>query len=61
MKLHELRPAEGAVSSKKRLGRGTATGQGKTSGRGQKGQKSRSAVISVPFSNLFKVSTLTSE
>ena len=41
MKLHELRPAEGAVSSKKRLGRGTATGQGKTSGRGQKGQKSR--------------------
>ena len=42
MKLHELRPAEGAVSSKKRLGRGTATGQGKTSGRGQKGQKSRS-------------------
>ena len=44
MKLHELRPAEGAVSSKKRLGRGTATGQGKTSGRGQKGQKSRSGV-----------------
>ena len=42
MKLHELRPAEGAVSSKKRLGRGTATGQGKTSGRGQKGQWSRS-------------------
>ena len=42
MKLHELRPAEGAVSSKKRLARGTATGQGKTSGRGQKGQKSRS-------------------
>ena len=42
MKLYELRPAEGAVSSKKRLGRGTATGQGKTSGRGQKGQKSRS-------------------
>ena len=42
MKLHDFRPAEGAVSSKKRLGRGTATGQGKTSGRGQKGQKSRS-------------------
>ena len=42
MKLHELRPAEGAVSSKKRLGRGTATGQGKTAGRGQKGQWSRS-------------------
>ena len=42
MKLQELRPAEGAVRSKKRLGRGTATGQGKTAGRGQKGQKSRS-------------------
>ena len=39
MKLHELRPAEGAVRAKKRLGRGTATGQGKTAGRGQKGQK----------------------
>ena len=42
MKLHELKPAEGAVKSRKRLGRGTATGQGKTAGRGQKGQKSRS-------------------
>ena len=42
MKLHELRPAEGAVRDRKRLGRGTATGQGKTAGRGQKGQWSRS-------------------
>ena len=42
MKLHGLKPAEGAVKSRKRLGRGTATGQGKTAGRGQKGQKSRS-------------------
>lgn len=42
MKLHELKPAEGAVKSRKRLGRGTATGQGKTAGRGQKGQWSRS-------------------
>ncbi len=42
MKLHELKPAKGAVRAKKRLGRGTATGQGKTSGRGQKGQWSRS-------------------
>ena len=42
MKLYELKPAEGAVKSRKRLGRGTATGQGKTAGRGQKGQKSRS-------------------
>jgi large subunit ribosomal protein L15 len=42
LKLHELKPAKGAVQKKKRLGRGTATGQGKTSGRGQKGQNSRS-------------------
>ena len=42
MKLHELKPAKGAVKAKRRLGRGTATGQGKTAGRGQKGQKSRS-------------------
>ncbi|MDK2918801.1 MAG: large subunit ribosomal protein [Candidatus Petromonas sp.] len=42
MKLHELKPAKGAVKNRKRLGRGTATGQGKTAGRGQGGQKSRS-------------------
>ncbi|SHH55915.1 LSU ribosomal protein L15P [Caloranaerobacter azorensis DSM 13643] len=42
MKLHELRPNEGSTKKRKRLGRGTATGQGKTAGRGQKGQKSRS-------------------
>ena len=42
MKLHELKPAEGAVRAKRRLGRGTATGQGKTAGRGQKGQWPRS-------------------
>ncbi|SHF02154.1 50S ribosomal protein L15 [Alkalibacter saccharofermentans] len=42
MKLHELRPADGSTGKKKRKGRGTATGQGKTAGRGQDGQKSRS-------------------
>ncbi|HOE56013.1 MAG TPA: 50S ribosomal protein L15 [Bacillota bacterium] len=42
MKLHELKPAEGTNKPKKRLGRGTASGQGKTAGKGQKGQKSRS-------------------
>lgn len=42
MKLHELRPNEGSTKNRKRLGRGTATGQGKTSGRGQGGQNSRS-------------------
>jgi len=39
--LNELRPNEGARKNRKRLGRGTATGQGKTAGRGQKGQNSR--------------------
>jgi large subunit ribosomal protein L15 len=42
MKLHELRPAEGAKKSAKRVGRGIASGHGKTSGRGHKGQKARS-------------------
>ncbi len=42
MKLHELKPADGARKDKTRLGRGTGSGCGKTSGRGHKGQKSRS-------------------
>ncbi len=42
MKLHELRPNPGSTKKRKRLGRGTATGQGKTAGRGQDGQNSRS-------------------
>jgi len=42
MKLHELRPAEGAVKKRKRVGRGIAAGQGKTAGRGTKGQNARS-------------------
>ncbi|MFU0799772.1 MAG: 50S ribosomal protein L15 [Xylanivirga thermophila] len=42
MKIHELKPAEGAVVSPKRVGRGTGSGLGKTSGRGHKGQKARS-------------------
>ena len=41
MKLHELKPNPGSIKNKKRLGRGTATGQGKTAGRGQDGQNSR--------------------
>lgn len=41
MKLHELKPAEGSTKAKRRLGRGTASGQGKSAGKGQKGQKSR--------------------
>ncbi len=42
LKLHELKPSEGSRKERNRLGRGIATGNGKTSGRGQKGQKSRS-------------------
>ena len=42
MKLHELEKNIGANQSKKRVGRGPGSGLGKTSGRGQKGQKARS-------------------
>ena len=42
MKLHELKAAPGSTKKPKRKGRGTATGQGKTAGRGMNGQKSRS-------------------
>ncbi len=42
MRLNDLHPGEGAKRPKRRVGRGAATGWGKTSGRGQKGQKSRS-------------------
>ncbi|UOE94269.1 MULTISPECIES: 50S ribosomal protein L15 [Bacillaceae] len=42
MKLHELKPAEGSRKERNRVGRGIATGNGKTSGRGHKGQNSRS-------------------
>lgn len=42
MKLHELRPQEGALKKRKRVGRGIAAGQGKTAGRGTKGQNARS-------------------
>jgi large subunit ribosomal protein L15 len=41
MKLHELKPAEGSTHAPKRLGRGTGSGHGKTSGKGHKGQNSR--------------------
>jgi large subunit ribosomal protein L15 len=42
MRLHELRPAPGTTKEPKRKGRGTASGLGKTAGRGQKGQGARS-------------------
>ncbi|MGI6200982.1 MAG: 50S ribosomal protein L15 [Christensenellales bacterium] len=42
MKMHEIIPSPGAVSSPKRLGRGIGSGLGKTSGKGHKGQNARS-------------------
>ncbi len=47
MKLNELRPAEGSTKNRKRVGRGPGSGLGKTSGRGHKGQKSRSGSTSL--------------
>ena len=41
MKLHELSPAPGSVRDVKRIGRGHGSGQGKTAGKGHKGQKAR--------------------
>src|SRR6056297_3453423 len=42
MKLHNLKPSPGSKKKRKRVGRGTATGLGKTAGRGENGQNSRS-------------------
>ena len=42
MKLHELSPAEGSVKNNWRRGRGTSSGNGKTAGKGHKGQNARS-------------------
>ena len=47
MKLHELRPNDKAFKERKRVGRGPGSGLGKTSGKGEKGQKARSGV-SIP-------------
>jgi large subunit ribosomal protein L15 len=41
MKLHDLKPNDGATKKRKRVGRGIAAGQGKTAGRGTKGQGAR--------------------
>jgi large subunit ribosomal protein L15 len=42
MKLHELKPSEGSRKTRNRVGRGIGSGNGKTSGRGHKGQNARS-------------------
>jgi len=41
MQLHDLKPNDGAKKARKRIGRGTGSGSGKTAGRGTKGQNSR--------------------
>lgn len=48
MKLHELQYTEGARKERKRVGRGTSSGTGKTAGKGQKGQKARSGGLKKP-------------
>ena len=48
MKLHELEKNIGATHARKRVGRGPGSGLGKTSGKGQKGQKARSGVSISP-------------
>jgi large subunit ribosomal protein L15 len=45
MKLHDLRPAAGSKKDRKRVGRGISAGQGKTAGRGTKGQGARSGGV----------------
>lgn len=49
MQLHDLKPPAGSRKQKKRLGRGMASGTGKTSGRGIKGQKARSGGAKGPY------------
>lgn len=48
MELNELKKLEGATHSRKRVGRGAGSGLGKTSGRGENGQKSRSGASISP-------------
>ena len=49
MKLHDLHPTEGSRHPRKRVGRGDGSGLGRTCGRGEKGQKSRSGAKLRPF------------
>ncbi len=49
MKLNDLSPSEGSKKSRKRVGRGISAGQGKTAGRGTKGQGARSGGIKGPY------------
>ena len=49
MKLHDMSPTPGSRKTRKRVGRGDSSGYGKTAGRGEKGQKSRSGAKIRPF------------
>ena len=49
MKLHDIKPAEGSVTKKKRVGRGLGSGQGTYAGRGKKGQHARSGGTKAPY------------
>ncbi len=49
MRLNELGDRQGAHKARRRVGRGMGSGKGKTSGRGHKGQKSRSGVSLIGF------------
>ena len=49
MKLHDLRPAEGSKHRRRRVGRGISAGQGKTAGRGTKGQGARTGAGINPY------------
>src|SRR5438270_11443351 len=49
MRLHDLKPAAGSHRDRKRLGRGNASGQGKTAGKGTKGEKARSGGLKAGF------------
>ena len=49
MKLHDMSPTPGSRKTRKRVGRGDSSGYGKTAGRGEKGQKSRSGSTIRPF------------
>ena len=49
MKLHDMSPTPGSRKSRRRVGRGDSSGYGKTAGRGEKGQKSRSGSTIRPF------------
>ena len=49
MKLHDIAPTPGSRHRRKRVGRGDSSGLGKTAGRGEKGQKSRTGSVIRPF------------